>query len=274
MPEKQNIPPEETGPEPDGKTDVSQTSPSVEPVSSSSVNGGGLKPKLKKLLGFLNVFLDYIDEEVPAAPRDPNAPESKLKKGWRRFNAFLNALEVDEPASQQPAEEKTFGESLRDFKARWHDAESRGKMLKKAGSVCWTLFFLGMISIIFFVLTLYGTAKVLDSIEARRVKLYPSDEVIKYVVAEHETLEKAAYPLTTVQGKCEDIPVERFDGKCREALKPLKIYSDEYGVYIVTSRDWYSGEHGIFIARDEENMPPALTWAWLEGRVFAYGIFD
>ena len=276
MPENQNNPPEETRADPAGKSEVAQTPPSVETTesSASAPASGGLKPKLKKLWGYVNAFLEYVDEEAPPKPRDPNVPESKLKKGWRRFNAFLDALEAEEPAPRQPAEEKTFRESVRDFKSRWYDDESRRKMLRKAGSVCWTLFFLGMIVIFFFVLTVYGTVRALDYIDANRVLLYPSDEVMRFVAAEHETLEKTACPLTTVQGKCEDIPLDRFDEKCREALKPLKIYSDEYGVYLVTGKDWYSGEHGIFIARDEEKMPPALTWAWLEGRVFAYGIFD
>jgi hypothetical protein len=146
--------------------------------------------------------------------------------------------------------------------------------LRKAGRVCRMLFFLGMILLIFFLCALFGTIKALDYVDRHRVRLYPSDEVMRFAAAEHETLEATAYPLTTARGRCEDIPLDRFDAKCREALKPLKIYSDEYGVYLMTSKDWYSGEHGIFIARDENNMPPALSWARIEGRVFAYGVFD
>ena len=272
MTELQNSPAEETGAGPDVKTGGSQMS-SAGPEPAASESACGLKSKLKKLGGYVNAFLDYVDEEAPSSPKDPDAPESKLKKGWRQFNSFLDALEARDPAPQ-PAEQKTFGETVSDFKTCRRDGAGRRKMLKKAGGFCWTMFFLGMIALLLFVLTLYGTIRALDYIDENRGRLYPSDEVMKYLAAEHETLEKTACPLTTVQGKCEDIPLDRFDEKCREALKPLKIYSDEYGVYLVTGKDWYSGEHGIFIARDEEKMPPALTWAWLEGRVFAYGIFD
>ena len=233
-----------------------------------------MKPKLKKLRGYVNAFFDYVNEEVPPKPRDPNVPESKWKKGWRRFNSFLDALEAETPAPEQSADGKTFRESACDPGMRRRDAEPRGTMLRKAGRVCGMLLFLGTISLILFLCALFGTIKALDYVDRHRVRLYPPDEVMRFAAAEHETLEATAYPLTTARGRCEDIPLDRFDAKCREALKPLKIYSDEYGVYLMTSKDWYSGEHGIFIARDENNMPPALNWARIEGRVFAYGIFD
>ena len=51
-------------------------------------------------------------------------------------------------------------------------------------------------------------------------------------------------------------------------------YTDEYGVYLVTSRDRYSGEHGIFIPYDAEKMPPRVSWGLIKGRVFTYAIFE
>ena len=42
----------------------------------------------------------------------------------------------------------------------------------------------------------------------------------------------------------------------------------------MTSKGWYNGEHGIFIAKDEENMPPDLNWGLIEGRIYTYAIYD
>ena len=41
----------------------------------------------------------------------------------------------------------------------------------------------------------------------------------------------------------------------------------------MTSKDWYNGEHGIFIAKDEENMPE-INWGLIEGRIYTYAIYD
>ena len=42
----------------------------------------------------------------------------------------------------------------------------------------------------------------------------------------------------------------------------------------MTGKDWYNGEHGIFIVRDENNMPPDLNWGLIEGRIYTYAIYD
>ena len=90
---------------------------------------------------------------------------------------------------------------------------------------------------------------------------------------EHEALEAVACGMTTMAGKNDDIPLEQFGEKCVELLHPVKAYSDEYGVYLMTSKDWYSGEHGIFIARDNNNLPPKLSWGLIKGRIYAYTFF-
>jgi hypothetical protein len=33
-------------------------------------------------------------------------------------------------------------------------------------------------------------------------------------------------------------------------------------------------EHGIFIAREEENMPPDRNWGRMEERIYTYAIYD
>ncbi len=41
----------------------------------------------------------------------------------------------------------------------------------------------------------------------------------------------------------------------------------------MTSKSWYVGENGIFIARDKDRMPDDMSWGLIEGRVFAYAFF-
>ena len=38
----------------------------------------------------------------------------------------------------------------------------------------------------------------------------------------------------------------------------------------MTSKNWYVGENGIFIARDKHNMPDDMSWGLIEGRVYTY----
>ena len=276
MYDRKNSPPEETKPASGEKTGAPAPSGSAgaEHVSPS---GDARHPALKKLWGWFLWLLDYIDEEEPKRPEEPGAPQSKLKKCWRRFNAFLDSLDEKNGASRaSELESETSRESSGGVEVgeRSGNRECRASFLKKAGAAAWTLFFHAALAVFFFALTLYGTAKALDYIGGRCPDLYPADEVTEYLTAVHETLEETAYGLTAVYGKCEDIPFDKFDVKTIETLKPIRIYSDEYGVYLMTSRSWYAGEHGVFIARDADNMPPKLNWGWIEGRVFAYGIYD
>ena len=136
------------------------------------------------------------------------------------------------------------------------------------------MFFRGMVFFFLFVLTIWGTIWALDFSENHRIKFYPPDEVVDYLTAEHESLEASAYQITPLTGKTDNIPFEQFNAKCIETVKPIKIYADEYGVYLMTSKGWYNGEHGIFIAKDEENMPPDINWGLIEGRIYTYAIYD
>ena len=125
-----------------------------------------------------------------------------------------------------------------------------------------------------FVLTIWGTIWALDYSETHRIKFFPPDEVVDYLTAEHESLEGTVNQITQFIGRDDDIPFDRFDARCIETVRPVRIYSDEYGVYLMTSKDWYNGEHGIFIAKDEEKMPPHINWGLIEGRIYTYAIFD
>ena len=42
----------------------------------------------------------------------------------------------------------------------------------------------------------------------------------------------------------------------------------------MTAKSLYTGENGIFIARDKDNMPDDLSWGLIEGRVFTYAFFE
>lgn len=211
------------------------------------------QPKLKKLLGYLNAFLNYIDEEVPAPQPEPGAPRSKPKKAWAAFNAFLDSLE--EPVAADA------------------DAEKRATPLKKAGNICWAVVFHGAILVFLFVLAIFATIKALDFVNERHVPFYPSREVMQYLTAEHETLEAAADALPAGKDRRDHIPLDRFGEECAGILKPVRIYSDEYGVYLMTAKSLYTGENGIFIARDKDNMPDDLSWGLIKGRVFTYAFF-
>jgi hypothetical protein len=147
-------------------------------------------------------------------------------------------------------------------------------MMKEFGEWSWTMFFRGTVFFFLFVLTIWATIWALDFSENHRIKFYPPDEIADYLTAEHESLEALAFQITPLVGRNDDIPFESFDAKCVETVKPIRIYSDEYGIYLVTSKDWYNGEHGIFIAKDAENMPPDINWGLIEGRIYTYAIYD
>ncbi len=209
---------------------------------------------LKKLWGYFNAFLDYVDEEVPEPPQkaEAEASPSKLKNAWAGFNAFLDSLEA--PAPEQP--EKT-----------------PGNPRKKAGGFCWEIVFHCAIVVVLFGLAALMAIKVMDFVNERHVSFSPSREVMQYLVAEHESLEAVADSLPAGKDRSDSIPPDRFGEQCAATLKPLRIYSDEYGVYLVTSQSEYVGENGIFIARDAERMPEDLSWWLIRGRVFAYAFF-
>lgn len=211
------------------------------------------KSKLKKAWAAVVAFVNYLDEEVPDTPQD-EASASKLKRCWMRFNAFLDSLErEDEPDESDSAEGKKNGKAF----FGWF------------GSAAFDV----LVVVFLFITTMAVTTWTLNFIEDQRGRFYPDGDIVKYLVAEHETLEATASELAA-SGKKEDIPIDSFDRGFVEMLKPVRIYCDEYGVYIVTREGWYAGEHGVFIAKDNNNMPPKLNWGIIEGRVFAYGLFD
>ena len=209
---------------------------------------------------------------------DSAIPESKFKrgfkKGWAALDAFLKSLDEEEEPEPPPPPEKPLKESIQDFIERCRDHEKRKLMLKEFGEWSWTMFFRGTVFFFLFVLTIWGTIWALDFSDNHRIKFYPPDEVVEYLTAEHESLEAAAYQLTPSAGKTDNIPLEQFNAKCIETVKPIRIYADEYGIYLMSSKGWYNGEHGIFIAKDEEKMPPDINWGLIEGRIYTYAIYD
>ena len=213
------------------------------------------------------------EASAPDGKCPASAPQSKFKRMLAAVNRFLDSLDEEEPELPPPPE-KPLKETVREFIERWRDREKRIVMLKEFGEWCWTMFFRGMVFFFLFVLTICATIWALDFSENHRIKFYPPDEVVEYLTAEHETLEAMACQMTPLIGKDDNIPFDRFDAKLIETVKPVRIYSDEYGIYFMTSKGWYNGEHGIFIAKDEENMPPDLNWGLIEGRIYTYAIYD
>ena len=247
MPENQNQPSE--------TADISPVTPAPEKIVSegdpsvrdgkdlhSDQDSGTMKARFKKILAAANSFWDFLEEEEE--PEPPPPPERPLK------------------------------ESVRDFLDRWHDRDKRTVMLKEFGDWCRTMFFHGTVYIILFALTIWGTIWALDFSDNHRIKFFPPDEVMEYLSAEHEALEEAACRLAPPAGRDNNIPFDHFDSKFIETVKPVRIYGDEYGIYFMTSKDWYNGEHGIFVAKEEENMPPDINWGLIEGRIYTYAIYD
>ncbi len=219
-----------------------------------------------------------LDGKNEQPGRGPAIPGSKSESGFRRFfasvNAFLEALDEEEEPEPEPPPEKPLKESIREFIERCRDGEKRKAMLKEFCEWSWTMFFRGTVFVFLFVLTVWGTIWALDFSESHRIKFFPPDDVVDYLTAEHESLESAAAHMTPSAGKEDNIPFDRLNAKCIETVKPVRIYADEYGVYLMTSKGWYNGEHGIFIAKDEEKMPPDINWGLIEGRIYTYAIYD
>ncbi len=213
------------------------------------------------------------DSSRPAA-EDRSVPKSGWKRMFDAVNAFLNSLDEEEEPDPPPPPEKPLMESVREFIDRCRDPEKRVAMLKEFGEWSRTMILHGIVYAVLFGITIWGTIWALDFSENHRIKFYPPDEVVNYLTAEHESLEALAYRMTPPVGGNDDIPVNEFDAKCVETVKPVRIYRDEYGIYLMTSKGWYNGEHGIFIAKDEENMPPDINWGLIEGRIYTYAIYD
>ena len=209
---------------------------------------------------------------------NPAIPESKFKsgfkKGWAAVGIFLESLDEEEEPEPPPPPPPPLKESIQDFIERCRDHEKRKVMLKESGEWTLTMFFRGTVIFFLFILSIWGTIWALDFSDNHRIRFYPPEEIVDYLTAEHESLEAAANQIMSSAGKQDDIPPERFNAKCIETVKPIRIYADEYGIYLMTSKGWYNGEHGIFIAKDEEKMPPDINWGLIEGRIYSYAIYD
>lgn len=284
MSEQQNKTPETTD-----SGDGLKPEASMQPQSSGnpedvSVASGGLNGKLKTLWRWFNVAVDYIVEEDPNPPKKSGTPpleradvaisESALKKCWGRVNAFLDFLDE---GLKEPKQKKTFGETLRGIREDCRSGAGRVKLLKSAGGVCWRFFFLGTVLVFLFAAALLGTAKIMEYVADHRKSFYPAPEVEQLIVSHREALEDVADKIAASWGGSwrPSDPKDFFDVELEDTLKPIIVdrYTDEYGVYLVTSRDRYSGEHGIFIAYDAKKMP-RVSWGLIEGRVFTYAIFE
>jgi hypothetical protein len=216
-------------------------------------SSGAPQPKPKKLWSSVLAFLNYLAEDVPDETRKDGASAEKPRKKKSAFNAFLDFLEkpVTEPS----------------------DPSAHGGLLKKTGNICWEIILHGTVVVFLFALAIFCTVKALDFVHERHVPLYPSDEVRQYLAAEHESLEAVADALPVGKDRGDNIPLDRFGETCAGIVRPVKIYSDEYGVYLMTSKSWYVGENGVFIARDKDRMPDDMSWGLIEGRIFAYAFF-
>ena len=257
MPEEQNISRENAE-----RADEQSSADFVKDASTTASDSGASsrcpKTKLKKLWGYGKAVLDYIDEEVPEPPEKADRPKSSLRKKWDAFNAFLDslALPAENSVASVSAEEKTCG---------------RRCFLNKTGVFCWASVFFASILVFLFAATMLATYTSMDYIKTHTGTFYPDREIMKYLNEEHISLEAAA---DRVPERADNISADLFDAKSLEVIKPIRIYSDKYGVYLVTRDSWYSGEHGIFIARDAENMREDFNWGLIAGRVFTYAIVD
>ena len=131
--------------------------------------------KLKKLWGCLCAFLDYVDEEVLAPPK-AGVPVSKPKKTWASFNAFLDSLDAADPEPEASgAKEERCGNSPR-----------------RPGALCRNVVFHVLVVALLFGLALFATTAVMSFVRERQVPFCPSEEVLRYLTAEHESLEAVA----------------------------------------------------------------------------------
>ena len=212
---------------------------------------------------------DGLEKKPSGTDASADASPSKFKKMLSAVNSFLDSLNEAEPEPPPPPE-RSMKESIQDFFERCRDREKCRVMLKEFGG----LLCRGMMFLLLLALMAWGTVWALDFNDNHHVKFYPPNEVVDYLAAEHEALETTAYRMMPLTGKDDNIPFSSFDAKLIEMVRPIRIHSDEYGIYFMTSKDWYNGEHGIFIAKEEENMPPDLNWGLIEGRIYAYAICD
>ena len=262
MPEEKNTTQENAEQAAEQKPELSADASSVQ-TTGGDASSGGMKPKLKKLVGYGKAVLDYIDEELPEPPEKASKPKTGLGKKWDEFNAFLDSLE---PPAKDAASDVNSDEGSAEAKPC-----GRKCFLRKSLVIAWTTVFLASILGFLFAETMLATYHSMDYVKEHKGTFYPDREIMKHLAAEHESLEAAA---DRISGEKDDIAVTAFDAKTVELLNPEKIYSDEYGVYIMTSDTWYGGEHGIFIAKDAANMREDLIWGIIAGRVFTYAIFD
>ena len=210
-------------------------------------------------------------KDMQASRNFASVPQSKFRKIPAAENAFLDPMVEEEPP---PPPEKPLKESVREFFECCRNREKRIAMLKEFGTGCRTLLLRGLVLLALFALTLWSTLRVLDYHENHRARFFLPDEVTDYLVTEHESLEAAVHRMTPAGGRDDRIPFDRFDAKLIETVRPVRIYSDEYGVYFMTSNGRYNGEHGIFIAKNGKNMPPDLNWERIEGHIYTYAIYD
>ena len=223
----------------------------------------------------VSAFLDSPSQKFPDKQASA-IPESKLKSGLKKARAAVGAFLdfLDEEEEPEPPPGKPLKETIQGGIERWRDPEKRKEMQKEFGAWSLTMIIRGTVYLVLFGLTIWGTIWALDFSDNYRIKFYPPDEIVEYLTTEHETLEADAYQITPSTGKTDNIPLEQFNAKCIETVKPIKIYADEYGIYLMTSKGWYNGEHGIFIAKDAENMPPDINWGLIEGRIYTYASYD
>jgi len=214
---------------------------------------------------------DDKTEDVRTETKKSSVPKSKIGRMSDAIKAFLKREDGDVP---EPPRETPLMETVRDFVGRCRDREKRAGMLKEIRACGPTMLFHGAVYLILFALTVWAAAWALNYNEKHRIDFFPPDEVTDYLSSEHEALEAVALKLTPSSGRNDSIPSESFDAKCIEIVKPLMIYGDEYGIYLVTGKDRYNGEHGIFFAKDTDNMPPDLNWGLIEGRIYTYAIYD
>ena len=258
-------------PEPNERTPMSNSETTNEPETRQA--DGSVASAVEPGSAKADSGAEIAAENSPQPEAENAAPKSKFRRALAAINKFLDELDEEEP-EPEPEPEKPLMESIRDFIERCRDPEKRVVMLKEFGEWCWTMFFRGTVFFFLFVLTIWATIWALDFSENHRIKFYPPDDTVTYLTEQHEELEAQALELTPLYGRLEDIPLDQFGQKFLETVKPIAIRADEYGVYFMTSKGWYNGEHGIFIARDEENMPPDLNWGLIEGRIYTYAIYD
>ena len=176
--------------------------------------------------------------EDAQAPRNiASVPQSKFRKMLAAVNAFPDSMDEEEPEFPSPPPEKPLKESVREFVEHCRDRKNSIAMMKEFGEWSWTMFFRDTVFFFLFVLTIRGTIWALDFSENHRIRFYSSDEVVDYISTGHESLGKTSDQLTLQSGK-NNIPFDLFDAKLIKTVRPIRIYSDEYGGYFMTNKGW------------------------------------